>query len=57
MPDHSGRSGAAAMEGKEAGGRVPLEAAARVQVKHQEPELGLGTKMSLVNIAREELIP
>lgn len=45
------------MEGKEAGGRVPLEAAARAQVKHQEPELGLGTKMSLVNIAREELIP
>ena len=35
VPDHSGRSGAAATEGKEAGGRVPLVAAARVQVKHK----------------------
>lgn len=53
VPDHSGRSGAATVEGKDAGGRVPLEAAARVQAKPQEPELGLGTKTSLVNTARE----
>lgn len=53
VPDHSGRSGAATVEGKDAGGRAPLEAAARVQAKPQEPELGLGTKTSLVNTARE----
>lgn len=55
VPNHSGRSGA--MQGKEAEGRFPLEAAARVQVKYQEPEIGLGMgiKMPLGNTKRDEL--
>lgn len=44
-------------QGKEAEGRFPLEPAARVQVKYQEPEIGLGMgiKMPLGNTKRDEL--